>query len=538
MSEDRMAVPGVTVRGAMKAGYDAILSNEALAFVADLERRFGTARLGLLRAREERQARIDAGEFPDFLSETENIRRGNWKVAPVPEDLLDRRVEITGPVDRKMVINALNCGANVFMADFEDSLAPTWDNVIEGQINMRDAADRTIAFADPQSGKEYRLVEKPATLLVRPRGWHLVEEHVVVDGAPISGGLFDFGLYVFHNARTLLANGSGPYFYLPKMESHKEARLWAQAFEAAEKALGLAHGTIKATVLIETIMAAFEMEEILYELKDYIVGLNCGRWDYMFSYIKRFRNHPQFVLPDRNAVTMTAPFMRAYSQALIKICHRRNAHAMGGMAAFIPIKGDPEANDAALAKVHADKLREVQDGHDGTWVAHPGLVPIAKAVFDEFMPGPNQVSRDRSDVNVTARDLLAVPTGDITEEGLRNNIRVGIQYLEAWLGGNGCVPLYNMMEDAATAEICRTQVWQWLRHGAKLDSGQAITEGMVRDLVSEEMAKLRDALGAERFDGGHFADATEVFLEVAIPPGYVEFLTLPAYGRVTTFVDE
>jgi len=350
--------------------------------------------------------------------------------------------------------------------------------------------------------------------------------------------LFDFGLYVFHNARALLANDTGPYFYLPKMESHKEARLWADAFEAAEHALGLEHGTIKATVLIETIMAAFEMEEILYELRDYIVGLNCGRWDYMFSYIKRFRNHPGFVLPDRNVVTMTAPFLRAYSQALIKICHRRNAHAMGGMAAFIPIKGDPEANDAALAKVRADKVREVQDGHDGTWVAHPGLVPIAKEVFDAFMPGANQVSRDRGDVNVTAKDLLAVPAGDITEEGLRNNIRVGIQYLEAWLGGNGCVPLYNMMEDAATAEICRTQVWQWLRHGARLNTGQPVTESLVRDLVDEEMAKLRDDLGAERFDGGQFVDAIEVFLEVAIPPEYIEFLTLPAYRRVTTIVDE
>lgn len=537
MSEGNTATPGVTVRGPMKAGYDAILSNEALAFVADLDRRFGATRLQLLEAREDRQARIDRGEFPDFLPETENIRRGNWKVGPVPEDLQDRRVEITGPVDRKMVINALNCGANVFMADFEDSLAPTWANVVEGQINMRDAADRTIAYSDPQSGKEYRLVEKPATLLVRPRGWHLVEEHVLVDGTPISGGLFDFGLYVFHNARTLLANGTGPYFYLPKMESHKEARLWAHAFEAAEQALGLEHGTIKATVLIETIMAAFEMEEILYELKDYIVGLNCGRWDYMFSYIKRFRNHPGFVLPDRNVVTMTAPFLRAYSQALIKICHRRNAHAMGGMAAFIPIKGDPEANDAALAKVRADKLREVQDGHDGTWVAHPGLVPVAKEVFDEFMPDANQVSRDRGDVNVTAKDLLAVPEGDITEEGLRNNIRVGIQYLEAWLGGNGCVPLYNMMEDAATAEICRTQVWQWLKHGARLNTGQPVTESLVREMVDEEMAKLRDGLGADRFDAGNFVDAIEVFLQVAIPPEYIEFLTLPAYGRITTIVD-
>jgi len=538
MSEVNATVPGVIIRGPMKAGYDAVLNKDALAFVADLERRFGATRLQLLDAREHRQSRIDQGEFPDFLPETENIRRGNWKVAPVPEDLQNRRVEITGPVDRKMVINALNCGANVFMADFEDSLAPTWDNVIDGQINMRDAADRTIAYTDPDSAKEYRLVENPAVLLVRPRGWHLVEEHMLVDGAPVSGGLFDFGLYVFHNARTLLANGSGPYFYLPKMESHKEARLWAEAFAAAEQTLGLEHGTIKATVLIETIMAAFEMEEILYELKDYIVGLNCGRWDYMFSYIKRFRNHPQFVLPDRNVVTMTAPFLRAYSQALIKVCHRRNAHAMGGMAAFIPIKGDPEANDAALAKVHADKLREVQDGHDGTWVAHPGLLPVAKAVFDEFMPEANQVSRDRSDVNVTAKDLLAVPKGDITEEGLRNNIRVGIQYLEAWLGGNGCVPLYNMMEDAATAEICRTQVWQWLKHEAKLDNGQLITESLVRDLVDEEMSALRQTLGAERFDGGHFFDAIEIFLEVAMPPDYVEFLTVPAYQRVTTLVDE
>ncbi|MBK8908654.1 MAG: malate synthase A [Rhodospirillales bacterium] len=535
--ESTQPAQGVTIRGPMAEGYEQVLTPDALAFVAALQRRFGPTRARLLQARVGRQARLDAGELPDFLPETENIRRGNWKVAPVPADLQDRRVEITGPVDRKMVINALNSGANVFMADFEDSLAPTWANVVSGQVNMMEAACGTIAFTDPDSGKDYRLAETTATLVVRPRGWHLVEEHVLVDGEPVSGSLFDFGLYFFHNAKALLARGTGPYFYLPKLESHLEARLWAEVFAAAEEALGIEHGTIKATVLIETILAAFEMEEILYELQDYAAGLNCGRWDYIFSYIKKFRNRGDFVLPDRNAVTMTAPFLRAYSLALIKACHKRGAHAMGGMAAFIPIKSDPEANAAAMEKVRADKVREATDGHDGTWVAHPGLVDLAKSIFDEHMPEANQLGRMRDDVSVTARDLIEPATGAVTEDGLRVNVRVGIQYIEAWLGGNGCVPLYNMMEDAATAEICRAQIWQWLKHGARLADGRPVDEALVHAIVDEEMAALRDTLGPSRFDGGQFDAATEVFLEVATAPEFIDFLTLPAYQRVTTLVD-
>ncbi len=525
---------GVQVRGPLGTAYASILTPEALAFVADLERRFGAARQSLLSARTDRQSRIDRGERPHFLPETDQIRRGNWTVAPVPADLQDRRVEITGPTDRKMIINALNSGANVFMADCEDSLSPTWANVIEGQIHLRDAAAGTIAHTDVETEKRYALKDNPAVLVVRPRGWHLVESHLLIDGNPASGALVDFGLYLFHNARTLLDRGTGPYFYLPKMESHLEARLWAEVFAHSENVLGLDHSTIRATVLIETILAAFEMEEILYELRDYAAGLNCGRWDYIFSIIKKFRNVPDFVLPDRGEVTMTSPALRAYSQLLIQICHRRRAHAMGGMAAVIPIKDDPEANAAALDKVRTDKLREAEDGHDGTWVAHPGLVAIAKEVFDERMPGANQVDRLREDVRVTAGDLLAVPSGSITEAGLRQNIRVGIQYLEAWLGGLGCVPLYNLMEDAATAEICRTQVWQWLQHGARLDDGRMVDQALVNRLLVDEMATLRTTLGEARFDGGHFQEAIELFKQVSTPPDFVEFLTLPAYDRILT----
>ncbi len=534
---DLATPPGVALLGPVEPGYEAILTPEALAFVADLERRFGASRESLMAARGERQGRIDRGEMPDFLPATDRVRRGNWTVAPVPADLKDRRVEITGPTDRKMVINALNSGANVFMADFEDSLSPTWPNLINGQINLRDAVARTIDFTDPDSGKSYSLSDKPAVLVVRPRGWHLVERHMLVDGSPVSAGLFDFGLYVFHNARAALACGSGPYFYLPKLESHLEARLWAEAFSEAEAALGLNTGTIRATVLIETILAAFEMEEILYELRDYAAGLNCGRWDYIFSIIKKFRNHKHFVMPDRSGVTMTVHALRAYSQLLIQVCHRRGAHAMGGMAADIPVKADEAANAAALEKVRADKLREVEDGHDGTWVAHPGLVPVAREVFDEHMPKANQVDRLREDVQVSAADLLAVPKGAITEAGLRNNIRVGVQYLEAWLGGNGCVPLYNLMEDAATAEICRTQVWQWLKHGAAFDDGRIIDQPLVDALIDEEMATLRQTLGAERFDGGRFDAAIALFRKVATPPDFVDFLTLPAYEQIITLSD-
>src|SRR5512132_359360 len=526
------SVPGVTIRGPMRPGYDRVLSAAALAFVAHLDRRLGAQRRKLLAARNDRQARLDRGELPGFLPETENVRRGQWRVPPPPPDLTDRRIEITGPVDRKMVINALNSGANCFMADFEDSLTPTWANLIEGQNNLIDAVGGTITHGE--GGKSYKLNERIATLIVRPRGWHLEEAHVLVDGAPMSGSLFDFGLYLFHNAKALLGKGSGPYLYLPKLESHLEAKLWADVFAEAEQALDLPHGTIRATVLIETILAAFEMDEILYQLRDYASGLNCGRWDYIFNYIKKFRNRPDFVLPDRNAVTMTVPFLRAYSLLLIKTCHKRGAHAMGGMAAFIPIKSDLEANEAAIERVRADKLREATDGHDGTWVAHPGLVPVAKAVFDEHMPRPNQLDKMREDVLVTAADLVAVPKGPITEEGLRNNVRVGIQYIEAWLGRLGCVPLYNLMEDAATAEICRSQVWQWLKHKAKLDDGRPVEEAVVREMIGEEMAKLKQVIGADRYGAGHFKEAVELFLHVATPPEFIEFLTLPAYQRVTT----
>ncbi|WP_165225816.1 malate synthase A [Aquisphaera insulae] len=523
------AVAGVEIRGPIRPGYEQILTPEALTLVASLHREFEGRRRELLARRVDVQARLDGGWNPDFLEETRAIREADWKVAPIPSDLLDRRVEITGPVDRKMVINALNSGARVFMADFEDAHSPTWEGTIEGQVNVRDANRGDIAYESPE-GKKYRLNPKPATLMIRPRGWHLDEAHVLVDGRPVSGSIFDFTLYLIHNAATLKAKGSGPYYYLPKLESHLEARLWNDVFTRAEEALGLPVGTARATVLIETILAAFEMDEILYELRDHIVGLNCGRWDYIFSFIKKFRERPEFVLPDRALVTMTTHFLRSYSQLTIRTCHRRGAFAMGGMAAQIPIKNDPEANEKALQRVREDKLREATDGHDGTWVAHPGLVPIALEVFDARMPGPNQLDRLREDVNVAAADLLAVPAGPITEAGLRININVGLRYLESWLRGSGCVPIFNLMEDAATCEISRTQIWQWIRHPAgKLDDGRKITVELFRQLMDEELGKIRADIGPEAYDSGKFPIARQIFDEVTTSPALVEFLTLPAY---------
>jgi malate synthase len=497
-------------------GAERVLTGDAVAFVEDLSRRFSVRIDELLTRRRTVQERFNNGARPDFLSETASVRAAEWTVAPAPADLQDRRVEITGPVDRKMIINALNSGAQVFMADFEDATSPMWGNLVGGQANLMDAVRRTISYVAPETGKQYALKAPLATLMVRPRGFHLPERHFVVDGRAIPGMLFDFGMYLFHNAAALKAAGTGPYFYLPKMQSHLEARLWNHIFVHAEQALDIPRGTIKATVLIETLPAAFEMDEILYELKDHIVGLNCGRWDYIFSSIKTLRNEPSFVLPDRGQVTMEAPFLRSYTQLLIKICHRRGAHAMGGMAAQIPIKDDPEANAKAIDKVRADKLREVREGHDGTWVAHPALVDVAKKVFDEHMPAPNQLRRLREDVNVTAANLVEPPHGTRTEAGLRLNIRVGIRYLEAWLNGQGAVPIYNLMEDAATAEISRTQIWQWIHHGATLEDGRAVTRPFVKQLIAEEATGLSPA-------------ATHLFEQVATSEEILDFLTLPAY---------
>jgi malate synthase len=527
-----VSLPGVAVAALPDPAFQSVLTPEALAFLAGLERRFGPERLRLLAARRERQTRLDAGEKPDFLPETAHIRAGDWRVAPLPGDLLDRRVEITGPVDRKMVINALNSGASCYMADFEDSTAPTWANLLDGQRNLIDAVRRRIAFDDPGSGKAYRLNEKTAVLMVRPRGWHLPEKHVRIEGRPMSGSLFDFGLYFFHNAWELVARGTGPYFYLPKLESHLEARLWNDVFLFAEAELGLPTGTIKATVLIETITAAFEMHEILHELREHSAGLNCGRWDYIFSFIKKFAHDPKALLPDRAGVTMTAHFLRSYSLLVIKTCHRRGVHAMGGMAAQIPIRNDPAANEAALAKVRADKEREAADGHDGTWVAHPALVPVAKEIFDRVMKEPNQIARQRQDVHVTAADLLAIPPGEITEGGLATNIDIGIAYLEAWLRGIGCVPLHHLMEDAATAEISRAQVWQWLKHGARLKDGRVVDRTLCGRLIADDLAQQRTALG-EAFARSRFEEAAGLFSDLVFAEDFPEFLTLPAYDRVT-----
>ena len=523
-----LEVEGIRVLGPVDEAASEILTVEALRFVAALARRFEGTRRELLAARAERQQRLDAGELPDFLLHTRKIREAEWTVAPIPSDLLDRRVEITGPVDRKMIINALNSGANVYMADFEDSNSPTWRNNIEGQINLREAVNGTISYVSPE-GRHYRLAEKTAVLMVRPRGWHLVEKHLLVDGFPVSASLFDFGLFFFHNARTLIEKGTGPYFYLPKLESHLEARLWNEVFNFAQDSLGIPRGTIRATVLIENILAAFEMDEILFELREHSSGLNCGRWDYIFGFIKKFRNRAEFVLPDRAQVTMDKAFLKAYVDLLIRTCHRRNIHAMGGMAAQIPIKNDPEANERALEKVRQDKLREVRAGHDGTWVAHPGLVPVAREVFDAAMPGPHQISRRREDVSVSAADLLQVPEGEITDPGLRVNIDVGIQYLESWLRGIGCVPIYNLMEDAATAEISRAQVWQWIRHEARTSDGRPVTPARVRRVIAEELEKLRGRLGAARFDSGRFELAGRLFEDMMTREDFPEFMTLAAY---------
>ena len=519
MTTARMSSDGLKVHAPLEPGFAEILTAEACAFLATLARACEPRRQELLARRVERQHRIAAGELPDFLPETQHIRSAAWTVAPIPADLTDRRVEITGPVDRKMIINALNSGARVYMADFEDSNAPTWRNNLEGQLNLRDAVRGTISFSSPE-GKRYSLAPHPATLMVRPRGWHLDEKHVTVDGRAISAALFDFGLFFFHNAAALIAKGSGPYFYLPKLESHLEARLWNDVFNLAQDELGIPRGTIRATVLIETILAAFEMEEILHELREHSAGLNCGRWDYIFSFIKKFRDRSDFVLPDRARVTMDRHFLKSYVDLLIQTCHRRRAHAMGGMAAQIPIKHDPAANEAALEKVRQDKLREVRAGHDGTWVAHPGLVPVAAQIFDAAMPGPNQLDVARDDVRVTAPDLLAIPEGEITEAGLRTNVDVGIQYLESWLRGLGCVPIYNLMEDAATAEISRSQVWQWLHHGATLADGRPVTKALVEQTIVSEM---------QRFEGETFALAADLFRRISMAPELPEFLTGVAY---------
>ena len=504
-----------------------VLTPEALKFVAKLVRKYRSRRDELLEYRKERQVRIDGGKLPGFLPETKHIRSGKWKIAGIPADLQDRRVEITGPVERKMVINALNSGAKCFMADFEDSQAPTWEGLITGQANLRDAVRRTISFTSPE-GKQYKLNDETATLIVRPRGWHLDEKHVLVDGHAIPGGIFDFALFFFHNAKELIKRGTGPYFYLPKMQSHLEARLWNAIFTDAQKELKIPKGTIKATVLIETIWGAFEMDEILYELRHHIVALNCGRWDYIFSCIKTLKNRPDWVVPDRLQVTMDKHFLDSYSKLLCETCHKRGAQAMGGMAAFIPVKGNEELNRAAFDKVRADKLREVRNGHDGTWVAHPGLVPVALEVFNEHMPTPNQVDKQFK-YGIKAADMLKAPEGPITEAGLRNNVNVGIGYIEAWISGNGCVPLHNLMEDAATAEISRTQVWQWLRHGAKLADGRNVTRELVLMVIDEELAAYRKQLGDERFYAGRFAEAAGIFARMSTSGQCVDFLTLPAY---------
>ena len=531
MKRDNFQIPGIELPPGQPHLFDRILTPQAIGFVAHLARKYERRRRDLMKARAERQARLDAGETLGFLPETSSIRHASWTVAPVPTDLQDRRVEITGPVERKMIINALNSGASTFMADFEDSCTPTWENVVRGQINLRQAVDRTISFAGAD-GKCYALNERTATLIVRPRGWHMLERHVLVDGEPVSASLFDFGLYFFHNAERLVEKGSGPYFYLPKIESHLEARLWDHVFNEAESRMNLPRGTIKATVLIETLPAAFEMDEILYELRDHSSGLNCGRWDYIFSCIKKLRRGDG-VFADRALVTMTSPFLRAYCQLLVKTCHRRNAHAMGGMAAQIPIKNDPAANDAAIAKVTADKEREANDGFDGTWVAHPGLVPVARAVFDRIMSTPNQIHRKREDVCVKEADLRAfAPQGPITAAGLRTNINVSLQYLGAWLAGNGCVPINNLMEDAATAEISRSQIWQWIRSpNGVLDDGRKVTLELFRTMLREEHGRLVDAPGA---DGVRYAEAAWLLDRLVSADEFVDFLTEPAYEFVAT----
>jgi len=527
-----MSSSDLQINGLRNSAYDEILTPDALAFVAGLQRRFNARRGELLAARAARQKRFDAGETPDFLLETAAIRAGDWRVAPLPAELLERRVEITGPVDRKMIVNALNSGAKVFMADFEDANSPTWSNCLDGQINLRDRWAGKIDFTDATTGKAYKVGAKPAVLIIRPRGWHLDEAHVTVDGQAMSGSLFDFGLYFFHNAKAALAAGSGPWFYLPKLESHLEARLWNEVFVAAQEALGIANGTIKATVLIETLPAAFEMDEILYELRDHMAGLNCGRWDYIFSFIKKLAKNPAYVLPDRGQVVMGKAFLRAYSLLLIKTCHRRGAFAMGGMAAQIPVKNNPAANEAAFARVRADKEREAGDGHDGTWVAHPDLVPVAMEVFDRLMPGPNQLDKKRDDVTIGKAQLLEVHEGTRTEQGVRDNIRVGVQYMEAWLRGRGAVPIYNLMEDAATAEISRAQIWQFVKYGVELEGGLKVTPAWFETVFDEEMDKVKSEVGEAAFAGGRFPEAVKLFKQLSLAPDFADFLTLPAYQMI------
>ena len=530
MKRDNFSIPGIQLPPEQPNLFDRILTPQAIGFVAHLHRKYEARRRELMKARAQRQAALDAGKASfGFLPETRSIRDADWMIAPVPRDLQDRRVEITGPVERKMVINALNSGASTFMADFEDSSTPTWENMVRGQINLRQAVDRTIGFKSAD-GKCYQLNEKTATLIVRPRGWHMLERHVLIDGDPVSASLFDFGLFFFHNAERLVAQGSGPYFYLPKIEGHLEARLWDHVFNEAESRMNLPRGTIKATVLIETLPAAFEMDEILYELREHSAGLNCGRWDYIFSCIKKLRR-ADFVFADRAQVTMTAPFLRAYCQLLVKTCHRREAHAMGGMAAQIPIKGDDVANDMAMAKVRADKEREANDGFDGTWVAHPGLVPIARRIFDRAMPEANQIERKRDDVCVKAADLLAFgPEGPITEQGLRTNINVSLQYLGSWLAGQGCVPINHLMEDAATAEISRSQLWQWIRSPrGELSDGRKVTIELFRRLLGEELRKVSSLPGA---CAAKLDEAAWLLDRLVASDEFVDFLTEPAYELV------
>ena len=524
---------GIVVNASVSSEQATVLSAEALNFIAGLARKFEQVRQSLLQQRVKRQAELDAGKLPDFLAETAALRNSEWRIAPLPAELQDRRVEITGPAERKMLINGLNAGAKVYLADLEDSMTPTWHNVLEGQINLRDAVQRTISHVNPD-GKTYRLNEQVSLLFVRPRGWHMQEKHVTVDGKPVSASLFDFGLYFFHNAKALLARGSAPYFYLPKMESHLEARLWNEVFIHAQEQLGIPRGSIKATVLIETILAAFEMDEFLYELREHSAGLNCGRWDYIFSALKKFGRQPGFILADRGQVGMTSPFMRAYSLLLIKTCHRRNAHAMGGMAAQIPIKADADANEAALAKVRADKEREASDGHDGTWVAHPGLVPLALEVFNRLMPSANQIGRQRDDVNTTAADLLKFePRGPLTGAGLRLNIEVALSYIGAWLAGTGCVPIHHLMEDAATAEISRSQIWQWIHSPlGVLDDGRKVTLALVRALIPEVLGEVLAAEKEGRLVAGNYAQAAQVLDELIAREPIVEFLTNHCYATM------
>jgi malate synthase len=531
MTPDASSSAGPVSRGAATQATGDVLTPGAIAFVNGLAERFGEERLEVLARRAALQRQFDVGALPDFPEDTRELREADWRVGATPPDLADRRVEITGPPERKMVINALNSGANVFMADFEDSLSPTWSNLVEGQANLMQAVRRTLTH-DSAEGKHYRLNEKTAVLVVRPRGWHLPEKHWFAGEEPIAGAFMDFGLYLHHNAAELLRRGTGPYFYLPKLENRFEARLWAHVIAHAENALGLPRGSVKVTVLIETITAAFEIDEILWELRDWMVGLNCGRWDYIFSFIKKFGHRPEFMLPDRASVTMTSHFLRAYSQLVIQRCHRRGAFAMGGMAAQIPIKGDPDANDRALARVRADKEREAGDGHDGTWVAHPGLVQVAREVFDRLMPGPNNLARLREDVAVTGADLLRVPEGNVTRAGLRQNIDVGIRYLAAWLGGNGCVPIHHLMEDAATAEISRAQLWQWVRHAAPLEDGTAVTLAKMRDEAKSVLAEVRRETGDEAFESGHYERAAAHLDRLTAAPEFEPFLTLNAYDDI------